>query len=147
MWTKVAYPSLKGLGSWVADLIARLDFLQKWLDDLRAPNVFWISGFFFTQAFITGIMQNYARKYKIPIDAVAYDHKMLKEAENQGAEDHGAEDGAIVRGFFIDGAGWSDEEFALVEQKPRELFMAMPYINLLPVKKVDLEPSTLDGGT
>lgn len=62
IWADVGFLSMKPLGSWTQDLIDRVQFLQKWIDG-GTPNVFWISGFFFPQAFITGTLQNYARKY------------------------------------------------------------------------------------
>jgi len=65
-WTEekgCGFLSVKPLTNWLSDLTARVDFLNKWEKD-GTPMCFWMSGFFFPQAFLTGLKQNFARKYK-----------------------------------------------------------------------------------
>ena len=72
-WLNVSYPSLKPLGSYILDLTERCTFFLSWANDDQ-PDHFNISRFFFTHGFLTGVLQNFARKYNKPIDEVLFDY-------------------------------------------------------------------------
>jgi len=107
LWSKKAYPSLKPLASWVNDFIARLKFIQDWVDK-GAPPTFWICGFFFTQSFLTGTKQNYARRHVIAIDQIEFDFEILSDPKHFDLT-KSPDDGAYIFGLHLEGSRWNSE--------------------------------------
>ena len=124
IWTKVAYPSLKPLIPWFNDFLARTaGFMQKWVEH-GIPSTYWISGFFFPQGFLTAILQNYARKFQMPIDTVSFSYVFRDEAVEFFTEK--PEAGAYTYGLFLEGSVWNKEKHSLDDPRPKELFSPMP---------------------
>lgn len=84
-WLKHSYLSIKSLADYITDLERRIKYFQDWIDS-REPNVHWISGYFFTQSFLTAILQNYARKYKKPIDSIDFDFEYFGVLQNENMD-------------------------------------------------------------
>ncbi|KAG8266248.1 Dynein heavy chain 1, axonemal [Homalodisca vitripennis] len=129
-WASKAYPSLKPLGSWVVDLQQRIHFIQDWIDN-GIPPCFWISGFYFPQAFLTGCLQNYARKYVVAIDSINYGFEVLRERPTKRPED-----GCVVYGLFLEGARWSPNRHCLTESRAKELYTVINCISFIELKSL-----------
>jgi dynein heavy chain len=123
------FRTCKPLAAWVIDLLNRLAELAKWIVEGNPP-VYWMSGFFFTQSFLTGTLQNFARKYKIPINELKFDFKVMQDVK----EDHQtpADDGCYVHGLFMAGARWDRERWLIGDSYKRVLYDKMPVIWLKP---------------
>ena len=89
------------------------------------------------QGFMTGALQNHARKYQISIDRLSYSFVVREEAVGMVYEECPI-DGVLVSGLFMDGAQWDAKKHVVAEQKIGELYAAMPAIHFLPV--VDHKP-------
>ena len=133
MWAKKSYPSLKPLAAYVSELLKRLAMLQKWIDE-GAPPRFWITGFFFTHAFLTGVLQNYARKRKLPIDSVVFDFKAMPSTADFSKK---PEDGAFCHGIFMEGCKWDENTMLLQESDPKVLYTDAPTFWFVPTTKDD----------
>eukprot|EP00930_Biecheleria_cincta_P014239 TRINITY_DN1233_c0_g1_i1.p1 TRINITY_DN1233_c0_g1~~TRINITY_DN1233_c0_g1_i1.p1 ORF type:complete len:4262 (-),score=887.85 TRINITY_DN1233_c0_g1_i1:333-13118(-) len=135
MWSKKGPLSLKPLSSWYLDILARCAFFQMWFDIAKPPPCFWVSGIFFPQAFFTGAIQNFARKYTEEIDLLSYKQVPLprvKDAPKEILEP--PEDGVIIYGLFLEGARYDSVTEQLENSRPKELFTDMPVLHFVPVK-------------
>lgn len=126
-WDKKSYPSLKPLASYINDLLTRIDFFNDWIVN-DAPIVFWISGFFFTQSFLTGVLQNYARSFKIPIDHLDFEFEVKDTSDQQVPPALGV----FTKGLFLEGARWDKKSQQLAESKAKIMFDPLPIIWLKP---------------
>ena len=118
-WSKVSYNSCKSLIAYVEDLKKRIDFFNNWIENGR-PKVFWISGIFFTQSFLTATLQEYARKNHIPIDTLSYSFQVIEDVKDP------PDSGVYVNGLYLEGARWEQGE--LKECKSRELYFEFPTV-------------------
>ncbi|CAD7946598.1 unnamed protein product [Amoebophrya sp. A25] len=128
-WLKVSFPSLKPLGSYVPDFMRRLKQFDGWIAD-GPPPLFWITGFFFAQAFFTGLLQNFARKTKYPIDQCMWNFYVQKRAFEVKEK---APLGCYVYGLIMEGARWDDDVMGINESFPKVLFDELPTMLMDPV--------------
>ena len=94
-------------------------------------NKIILKGFFFPQAFITGTLQNYARKHEIAIDALSFEYK-IQDQTSYNTIKQKPEDGCYIYGIFLEGARWDSEKHILSDSKPKELFSDLPLVWLFP---------------
>merc|ERR1712224_437422 len=130
LWKAKSYPSLKPMSSYILDFVLKMEFYNSWIDNGQ-PNVFWISGIFFTHALLTGSLQNYARHNNIPIDQVVYDFEVLSTDDENEFDSQPAE-GMYVRGAFIEGAIWDYVSMVLAESTPKVLYGLCPIMHFQP---------------
>uniref|UniRef100_A0A9J7X309 Dynein, axonemal, heavy chain 6 n=1 Tax=Cyprinus carpio carpio TaxID=630221 RepID=A0A9J7X309_CYPCA len=138
-WSNSAYPSLKPLGSWVRDLTLRTAFIESWITTGQ-PKSFWISGLFFPQGFLTGALQNHARKYNLPIDELNFRFNMVPVYRDQTLLPT-MEDGVLVHGMFMDACRWDDTNMVIEDALLRVMNPMLPVVHFEPQQNYVPEPT------
>jgi len=139
LWRKVSYPSLKPLASWFEDLLERVIFFDTWLNKGK-PKGFWISAFFFPQGFLTSVLQNYARKYKTPIDILGFAFDFMDFTDIKQTQ-IAPEDGCYIYGLFVEGCRFDLKHGRLEDSRPGEMFTEAPVIYFIPQESYTSEPT------
>uniref|UniRef100_M3XYI9 Dynein axonemal heavy chain 14 n=1 Tax=Mustela putorius furo TaxID=9669 RepID=M3XYI9_MUSPF len=141
LWQKHAYMSCKALSSWVNDLIQRVNFFNTWAK-MGFPARYWLPAFFFPQAFLTAVLQDYGRSQGVSLDTLTFTHHVASDATDIGTDSTHV--GVHIFGLFIEGARWNHEQKVLEDSLPRELCCSFPEIYFLPTKQRDAELYTFE---
>jgi len=129
-WMDTSYPSLKPMLSYIDDFLLRWQFFANWVKD-GIPYTFWFSSYFFQQAFLTGVLQNFARGDKIAIDRCIWNFIVMKMAFKP---DVYPDRGTYINGMFMAGARWDDDNMCVEDSFPKVLWSEMAPIWLKPVE-------------
>jgi len=140
-WAAVGYLSMKPLAAWTQELGQRVAFLDNWVKNGK-PRAFWISGYFFPQAFLTGTLQNYARKQRLAIDIISFGFVVMDKLKPDASDlVEQIEEGVVCHGFFLEGCRWDSNGHVLGPSQPKVLFWEMPPVHFVPVANRQPPPS------
>ena len=126
------YPSLKPLGSWMRDLLQRVEFFSGWIDD-QLPICWWLPAMTYPSGFLTAVLQVSARMNAVSIDSLSYETPILTSADKATVLVP-PKDGVYVSGIYIEGATWNFPGGYMEESRPMELISNMPIIHFKPVE-------------
>lgn len=145
LWLGKSFPSLKPLAGYVSDTMLRLKFFETWYQN-GPPTVFWFSGFYFPPAFLTGALQNFARRNKLAIDTVELDFALFNDKPTEKAEL-----GVHIDGLFAEAFRWNPKTNEMDTQLPKQLLSLMPTIQCATMLAQDIKdrwgPEVLETGS
>ncbi|CDJ55935.1 Dynein heavy chain 3, axonemal, related [Eimeria maxima] len=128
-----AFPSLKPLSSWALDLSARVDQISKWGLEGQ-PKAFWLGGLTYPGAFLTALLQQFARRNSISVDTISFEFVALTTYD-ENTISSSPRDGAYVKRLYLEGASWNVDGMSLREPEPMQLICEMPIVHFKPVAR------------
>lgn len=123
--------TLPSLALWMEGLFDREVQLTTWINTTR-PTVYWMTGMFNPQGFLTAARQEVTRRHaqeKWALDDVVlvtyftdwFDNKRIKSPP---------EEGIYISGLYVEGAAWNKTNKTLCEAVPKEMYCPMPVIHV-----------------
>ncbi|XP_074805212.1 dynein axonemal heavy chain 8 [Natator depressus] len=130
LWKRVSWDS-STLGFWFTELLERNTQFHTWIFEGR-PNVFWMTGFFNPQGFLTAMRQEATRAHKgWALDTVTIHNEVLKQSKEEITTSPA--EGVYIYGLYLDGAGWDRRNSKLTEPTPKILFTILPVVHIFAV--------------
>ena len=128
LWAKKSELEMPTMGTWFGNICNRAEQLTTWLKGGR-PNVFWLTGLFNPQGFLTANRQEVCRKHSK--EGWALDDVVnLTRVVNMEREEvrKGPDEGVYIYGLFLDGCRWDKPGNKLADSVPKVLFAPLPVL-------------------
>jgi len=139
-WTKLAWPSLRMLGMWKANLVQRVQQLVDWQGSpMDLPRCLWLGGLINPQSYLTAIKQMKAQRESLELDRLTIQTDVVGKKSAEEVEV--SKDGAHITGLYITGATFDPVSLTVEKSKPRQMETLMPVLNVrsILIEKLDLK--------
>ncbi|PSN41210.1 Dynein heavy chain 8 [Blattella germanica] len=97
--------------------------------------MFWMTGFFNPQGFLTAMRQEVARAHKWSLDSVVLHNEVTKSLKEDVKTS--PPEGVYVYGLYLDGAGWDRRNSRLVESPLKVLSVQLPVVHIFAISTQD----------
>ncbi|KAJ8673423.1 hypothetical protein QAD02_004685 [Eretmocerus hayati] len=116
------------LQDFVADLLERYKFLDKWINDGH-PRFYWFGGLMHCKRLLSIMRIKFAVEKKVPIDQIEFQFNVL-DIKNPIDDYEIAENTLCIYGLYLVGAKWNEQTKSLSASKPRVLYNCMPVVSI-----------------
>ncbi|XP_078399004.1 dynein axonemal heavy chain 8-like [Cetorhinus maximus] len=140
MWKRISWDS-STLGFWFTEFLERNVQFSSWIFEGR-PNVFWMTGFFNPQGFLTAMRQEVTRAHKgWALDSVTLHNEVTKLMKDEIKIP--PPEGVYIYGLYLEGAGWDRRNTRLTESTAKVLFTMLPVIYIFAINSTEPEDPKL----
>ncbi|KAB0796033.1 hypothetical protein PPYR_10094 [Photinus pyralis] len=130
VWRRGSWLS-SSIGFWFTELLERNAQFRSWCF-VTKPPVFWMTGFFNPQGFLTAMTQEVTRAHKgWALDQVVLHNTVTKSSCEEVKS--GPAEGVYIHGLYMDGAGWDRKNCRLGESINKVLYTLMPVIHVFAI--------------
>jgi dynein heavy chain len=102
------------------------------------PTVMWLSGLHIPDSYLTALVQTTCRRKGWALDRSTLYTQVTTYIRAEDVLSR-PEDGCLVRGLYLEGAGWDLDKRCLVRSAPKVLVVELPILQVIPVEATRLK--------
>jgi len=131
-WKAKSPQTTRPLGSWMEQYTERYVQYKKWAEQ-GDPAVYWLSGLHVPESLLSALVQATSRRKNWALDKSTLYTTVTKIRDWKSVKT-ALVDGGYMRGMFLEAASWDLQKGCVIPQKPKELVIEMPLIEVIPVE-------------